>query len=106
MAARSLLAAVGDDRKVAMPLNWRSQGGISCRPGFWPQWLDAWLLDLTQGACQVGTRRGGHAKHAGCCPEARRFKVLLGTAISFTTDVSPGGFCTETMRVLAPKTVV
>ena len=36
----------------------------------------------------------------------RRFKVLLGTAVSFTTDVSPGGFCTETMRILAPKSVV
>jgi hypothetical protein len=36
----------------------------------------------------------------------RRFKVLLGTAVSFTTDVSPGGFCTETMRILAPKSLV
>ena len=36
----------------------------------------------------------------------RRFKVLLGTAVSFTTDVSPGGFCTETMRVLSPRSVV
>jgi len=36
----------------------------------------------------------------------RRFKVLLGTAVSFTTDVSPGGFCTESMRVLAPKSLV
>jgi hypothetical protein len=36
----------------------------------------------------------------------RRFKVLLGTAISFTTDVSQGGFCTETMRILPPKSVV
>src|SRR3954462_8331021 len=36
----------------------------------------------------------------------RRFKVLLGTAVSFTTDVSPGGFCTETMRILAPRSLV
>jgi PilZ domain len=42
----------------------------------------------------------------GAARKRRRFKVLLGTAASFTTDVSPGGFCTETMRVLPPKTVV
>src|SRR3954463_12337622 len=36
----------------------------------------------------------------------RRFKGLLGTAVSFTTDVSPGGFCTETMRILAPRSLV
>jgi hypothetical protein len=42
----------------------------------------------------------------GAARKRRRFKVLLGTAVSFTTDVSPGGFCTETMRVLAPKTPV
>ena len=42
----------------------------------------------------------------GAARKRRRFKVLLGTAVSFTTDVSSGGFCTETMRVLAPKTVV
>ncbi len=42
----------------------------------------------------------------GAVRKRRRFKVLLGTAVSFTTDVSSGGFCTETMRVLAPKSVV
>ena len=36
----------------------------------------------------------------------RRFKVLLGAAVSFTTDVSAGGFCTESMRVLPPKSIV
>src|SRR3954453_12534821 len=36
----------------------------------------------------------------------RRFKVLLVTAVSCTTDVSPGGFCTETMRILAPRSLV
>ena len=36
----------------------------------------------------------------------RRFKVFLGAAVSFTTDVSPGGFCTETMRILPPKSLV
>jgi len=30
----------------------------------------------------------------------RRLKVTLGCGASFTTDVSRGGFCTETMRVL------
>jgi hypothetical protein len=32
--------------------------------------------------------------------------VLLGAAVSFTTDVSAGGFCTESMRVLPPKSIV
>src|SRR3954469_5343177 len=42
----------------------------------------------------------------GAARKRRRFKVLLGTAVSFTTDVSAGGFCTETMRVLVPKSLV
>jgi len=42
----------------------------------------------------------------GAARKRRRFKVLLGTAVSFTTDVSAGGFCTEAMRVLAPKSAV
>jgi len=42
----------------------------------------------------------------GAARKRRRFKVLVGTAVSFTTDVSPGGFCTESMRVLAPKSLV
>jgi hypothetical protein len=36
----------------------------------------------------------------------RRFKVTLGGGVSFTVDVSPGGFCTETMRVLTPGTMI
>jgi hypothetical protein len=36
----------------------------------------------------------------------RRFKVTLGGAVSFTVDVSPGGFCTETMRVLPVGTMI
>jgi hypothetical protein len=35
-----------------------------------------------------------------------RFKVMLGSSASFTTDVSRGGFCTEAMRVLPPATPV
>jgi hypothetical protein len=31
---------------------------------------------------------------------------MLGNAVSFTLDVSPGGFCTESMRVLMPGTPV
>jgi len=31
---------------------------------------------------------------------------MLGNAVSFTLDLSAGGFCTEAMRVLAPGTVV
>ena len=36
----------------------------------------------------------------------RRLKVKLGNAASFTTDLSKGGFSTETMRVLPAGTVV
>jgi len=36
----------------------------------------------------------------------RRFKVTLGCAVSFTVDVSAGGFCTETMRVLPAGTML
>src|SRR3977135_4308427 len=50
---------------------------------------------------------GGFMRNARSADrKRRRFKVLLGTAVSFTTDVSPGGFCTESMRVLPPKSVV
>jgi hypothetical protein len=35
-----------------------------------------------------------------------RFKVTVGSAASFTTDVSRGGFCTEVMRVLPLATRV
>jgi hypothetical protein len=35
-----------------------------------------------------------------------RFKVTLGASASYTTDVSEGGFCTETMRVLPLTTKV
>jgi len=35
-----------------------------------------------------------------------RFKVTIGEAASFTTDVSKGGFCTEAMRVLPLATTV
>ena len=38
--------------------------------------------------------------------QRRRFRVVLGTAVSFTLDVSAGGFCTEAMRVLTPGTNV
>jgi hypothetical protein len=38
--------------------------------------------------------------------QRRRFRVMLGTAVSFTLDVSAGGFCTESMRVLMPGTPV
>jgi hypothetical protein len=38
--------------------------------------------------------------------QRRRFRVMLGTAVSFTLDVSTGGFCTESMRVLMPGTPV
>jgi len=31
---------------------------------------------------------------------------MLGSAVSFTLDVSAGGFCTESMRVLMPGTPV
>jgi len=36
----------------------------------------------------------------------RRFRVAVGTAVSFTVDVSAGGFCTESMRILAAGTLV
>jgi hypothetical protein len=38
--------------------------------------------------------------------QRRRFRVMLGNAVSFTLDVSAGGFCTESMRVLMPGTPV
>src|SRR5436190_18214645 len=38
--------------------------------------------------------------------QRRRFRVMLGNAVSFTLDVSAGGFCTESMRVLMPGTQV
>jgi hypothetical protein len=38
--------------------------------------------------------------------QRRRFRVMLGSAVSFTLDVSNGGFCTESMRVLTPGTPV
>ena|SRR5438067_13877408 len=38
--------------------------------------------------------------------QRRRFKVTLGCAVSFTVDVSSGGFCTETMRVLPVGTMI
>jgi len=36
----------------------------------------------------------------------RRFRVTVGAAVSFTVDVSAGGFCTESMRVLVAGTLV
>src|SRR3954471_23520499 len=63
-------------------------------------------LDLTHGAWDAGTGRGCMRNTRGAARKRRRFKVLLGTAVSFTTDVSAGGFCTETMRVLVPKSLV
>jgi len=38
--------------------------------------------------------------------QRRRFRVMLGSAVHFTLDVSAGGFCTESMRVLTPGTPV
>ena len=38
--------------------------------------------------------------------QRRRFRVMLGNSLSFTLDVSNGGFCTESMRVLMPGTPV
>src|SRR5438105_2482054 len=38
--------------------------------------------------------------------QRRRFRVMLGNAVSFTLDVLAGGFCTESMRVLMPGTPV
>jgi len=38
--------------------------------------------------------------------QRRRFRVILGNAVSFTLDVSSCGFCTESMRVLTPGTPV
>jgi len=38
--------------------------------------------------------------------QRRRYRVKVGAITSYTTDVSGGGFCTEVMRVLAPRTVV
>jgi hypothetical protein len=42
----------------------------------------------------------------GAVRQRRRFRVLLGAAVSFTTDVSESGFCTETMRVLPLRSSV
>jgi hypothetical protein len=43
--------------------------------------------------------------HVRCGTRRRwRFKVTVGTTVSFTTDVSTGGFCTELMRVLPSTT--
>ncbi|HUL59561.1 MAG TPA: PilZ domain-containing protein [Anaeromyxobacteraceae bacterium] len=36
----------------------------------------------------------------------RRYRVKLGPISAYTTDVSGGGFCTEVMRVLPPRTAV
>ena len=36
----------------------------------------------------------------------RRLKVTLACGVSFTADVSRGGFCTETMRVLPAGSTV
>ena len=38
--------------------------------------------------------------------QRRRFKVQLGMASGFTTDVSAGGFCAELMRVFPKGTAV
>src|SRR5687768_15997618 len=36
----------------------------------------------------------------------KRFRVAFGSHPKFTVDVSPGGFCAELMRVMAPGTQV
>lgn len=38
--------------------------------------------------------------------QRRRLRVELAGAPSFTFDISPGGFCAESMRVLPPGTDV
>jgi hypothetical protein len=38
--------------------------------------------------------------------QRRRFKVQMGAASGFTTDVSAGGFCAELMRVFPKGTAV
>lgn len=38
--------------------------------------------------------------------QRRRFRVELEGNLLFTVDVSPGGFCAESMRVLPPGTQV
>src|SRR3954463_1110452 len=79
-------------RIVAILPKRRSQKGISFRPGFWPEWLDSWRLDLTHGACQVGTGWGVHAKHAGCCPEAAALQSASRNGCFFHHGRVPGWF--------------
>jgi hypothetical protein len=38
--------------------------------------------------------------------QRRPFRVTLGCAVSFTVDVSSGGFCTETMLALPVGTMI
>jgi hypothetical protein len=38
--------------------------------------------------------------------QRRRFRINLPTGPCFTVDVSPGGFCAESTRVLAPGSEV
>jgi CheY-like chemotaxis protein len=49
----------------------------------------------------LGDRKAGAPRNRrAAARQRRRFKVKLGPAVSFTTDVSPRGFSTEAMRVL------
>jgi hypothetical protein len=59
------------------------------------------------GCCVVGARRAVAMRQVRSAARRRwRFKVTFGASISFTTDVSKGGFCTEVMRVLPAATKV
>ena len=63
------------------------------------------LLRAVSRALQKGKAKGGHERR-NQARHRRRFKLKLGTAVAFTTDVSTSGFSTEMMRVLpAGRTV-
>lgn len=38
--------------------------------------------------------------------QRRRYRVSVGSLVSFTTNVCAGGFCAEAMRVLSPGAAV
>ena len=63
------------------------------------------LLRAIRRALPKGKAKGAHERR-NQARQRRRFKVKLGSAVAFTTDISGKGFSTEMMRVLPPgKTV-
>jgi len=63
------------------------------------------LLQAIHRVLRQGKAKGAHERRNEA-RQRRRFRVKLGNAVAFTTDLSTKGFSTEMMRVLPPgKTV-